>query len=55
MKFMYGSLCCGKLSDKNIGDEGVVKYWITCESYSSYIEVLVINEVNGGMDYVKFK
>ena len=51
MKFIYCPLCGEKLSEKNIGDEGLVKYCVTCkrpyfDSPSSCVEVLVINEHN---------
>ncbi len=51
VKFSYCPICREKLSEKNIGDEGLVKYCISCErpyfdSPSSCVEVLVINEHN---------
>ncbi|MDF2587553.1 MAG: hydrolase [Anaerocolumna sp.] len=51
MKFIYCPICGRKLSEKNIGDEGLIKYCNACnrpyfDSPSSCVEVLVINEYN---------
>lgn len=51
MKFIYCPICGRKLSEKNIGDEGLINYCNACnrpyfDSPSSCVEVLVINEYN---------
>lgn len=51
MKFIYCPLCGEELSEKIVGDEGLVKYCITCDRPyfdipASCVEVLVINEHN---------
>lgn len=51
MKFNYCPICAEELSKKSIGDEGLVKYCLTCDrpyfdSPASCVEVLVINEHN---------
>jgi len=51
MKFIYCPICGKELSEKIIGDEGLVKYCVSCnrpyfDSPASCVEVLVINEHN---------
>ena len=51
MKFIYCPICGEELSEKIIGDEGLVKYCVSCnrpyfDSPASCVEVLVINEHN---------
>ncbi|MFD3157260.1 NAD(+) diphosphatase [Haloimpatiens sp. FM7330] len=51
MKFKYCPICGKRLSEKSIGDEGLVKFCLTCnrpyfDMPASCVEVLVINEHN---------
>jgi NAD+ diphosphatase len=51
MKFNYCPMCGEKLVKKDIGDEGLVSYCVTCDrpyfdNPASCVEVLVINEKN---------
>ncbi|OPJ63826.1 NUDIX domain-containing protein [Clostridium oryzae] len=51
MKFIYCPICSDKLIEKEIGDEGLVRYCASCQrpyfdEPSSCVEVLVINERN---------
>jgi NAD+ diphosphatase len=51
MKFLYCPICGEELTEKIVGDEGAVKYCVTCnrphfDGPASCVEVLVINEHN---------